>query len=145
MLRKRLHWLGLKCSLLKQLSGSTFYCMLDLSFSMFRPYWRCYFPNTQAIIYVVDSSDTDRLVVAKEEFHSILEVLLLLRLYPLLLWYIYFLYHCKKTHPIKRWFCPKRFPVVFSCDEWFLWSLIQRAAIYSILQILKISIRLHLC
>ncbi|KAM0931090.1 hypothetical protein ACQ4PT_000581 [Festuca glaucescens] len=38
-----------------------------------RPYWRCYFPNTQAIIYVVDSSDTDRLVTAKEEFHSILE------------------------------------------------------------------------
>ncbi|KAL6520657.1 Arf GTPase arf3 [Orobanche minor] len=38
-----------------------------------RPYWRCYFPNTQAIIYVVDSSDTDRLVVAKEEFHAVLE------------------------------------------------------------------------
>ncbi|GMI94697.1 ARF-LIKE 1, ADP-ribosylation factor 3 [Hibiscus trionum] len=38
-----------------------------------RPYWRCYFPNTQAIIYVVDSSDTDRLVIAKEEFHAILE------------------------------------------------------------------------
>ncbi|XP_050940508.1 ADP-ribosylation factor 1 isoform X2 [Cucumis melo] len=37
------------------------------------PYWRCYFPNTQAIIYVVDSSDTDRLVVAREEFHAILE------------------------------------------------------------------------
>ncbi|KAD3068055.1 hypothetical protein E3N88_35935 [Mikania micrantha] len=39
----------------------------------FRPYWRCYFPNTQAVIYVVDSSDTDRLVIAKEEFHAILE------------------------------------------------------------------------
>lgn len=38
-----------------------------------RPYWRCYFPNTQAIIYVVDSSDIDRLVTAKEEFHAILE------------------------------------------------------------------------
>ncbi|GAU20988.1 hypothetical protein TSUD_201370 [Trifolium subterraneum] len=38
-----------------------------------RPYWRCYFPNTQAIIYVVDSSDTDRLVIAREEFHAILE------------------------------------------------------------------------
>ncbi|KAK6942404.1 Small GTPase superfamily, ARF/SAR type [Dillenia turbinata] len=37
------------------------------------PYWRCYFPNTQAIIYVVDSSDTDRLVIAKDEFHAILE------------------------------------------------------------------------
>ncbi|PPD66672.1 hypothetical protein GOBAR_AA11313 [Gossypium barbadense] len=39
----------------------------------FRPYWRCYFPNTQAIIYVVDSSDTDRIGIAKEEFHAILE------------------------------------------------------------------------
>ena len=39
-----------------------------------RPYWRCYFPNTQAIIYVVDSSDTDRLAIAKDEFHAILEV-----------------------------------------------------------------------
>ncbi|CAM6084958.1 unnamed protein product [Calypogeia fissa] len=38
-----------------------------------RPYWRCYFPNTQAIIYVVDSSDTDRMATAKEEFHAILE------------------------------------------------------------------------
>ncbi|KAF7153073.1 hypothetical protein RHSIM_Rhsim01G0010800 [Rhododendron simsii] len=39
-----------------------------------RPYWRCYFPNTQAIVYVVDSSDTDRLVIAKDEFHAILEL-----------------------------------------------------------------------
>ncbi|GAB4838201.1 Arf GTPase arf1 [Ancistrocladus abbreviatus] len=38
-----------------------------------RPYWRCYFPNTQAIIYVVDSSDTDRLAISKDEFHAILE------------------------------------------------------------------------
>ncbi|KAJ6862087.1 ADP-ribosylation factor 1 [Populus alba x Populus x berolinensis] len=38
-----------------------------------RPYWRCYFPNTQAVIYVVDSSDTERIGIAKEEFHSILE------------------------------------------------------------------------
>ncbi|MBA0826154.1 hypothetical protein Goarm_011038 [Gossypium armourianum] len=44
-----------------------------LSLLHHRPYWRCYFPNTQAIIYVVDSSDTDRLVIAKEEFHAILE------------------------------------------------------------------------
>ncbi|CAN1341723.1 ADP-ribosylation factor 1 [Linum perenne] len=42
-----------------------------------RPYWRCYFPNTQAVIYVVDSSDTDRIGIAKEEFHAILEVFLL--------------------------------------------------------------------
>ncbi|CAK9227109.1 unnamed protein product [Sphagnum troendelagicum] len=38
-----------------------------------RPYWRCYFPNTQAVIYVVDSSDIERMSTAKDEFHSILE------------------------------------------------------------------------
>mmetsp|Transcript_36992 Transcript_36992/g.82240 ORF Transcript_36992/g.82240 Transcript_36992/m.82240 type:complete len:182 (+) Transcript_36992:244-789(+) len=38
-----------------------------------RPYWRCYYPNTQAIIYVVDSSDTERIGISREEFHAILE------------------------------------------------------------------------
>lgn len=38
-----------------------------------RPYWRCYYPNTQAIIYVVDSSDTDRISTSQEEFHAILQ------------------------------------------------------------------------
>ena len=28
--------------------------------SSIRPYWRCYFPNTNAIIYVVDSVDKQR-------------------------------------------------------------------------------------
>jgi hypothetical protein len=48
--------------------------LVVIIFFVHRPYWRCYFPNTQAIIYVVDSSDTDRLVIAREEFHAILEV-----------------------------------------------------------------------
>ncbi|KAK9810949.1 hypothetical protein WJX73_000507 [Symbiochloris irregularis] len=38
-----------------------------------RPYWRCYYPNTQAIIYVVDSSDTERISVSAGEFHAILD------------------------------------------------------------------------
>lgn len=38
-----------------------------------RPYWRCYYPNTQAIIYVVDSSDTERIGTSRDEFHAILE------------------------------------------------------------------------
>ena len=37
-----------------------------------RPYWRCYFPNTQAIIYVVDSSDVERVGISRDEFHAIL-------------------------------------------------------------------------
>ncbi|TYH18215.1 hypothetical protein ES288_A05G252000v1 [Gossypium darwinii] len=39
----------------------------------FRPYWRCYFPNTQVIIYVVDLSGTDRIGIDKEEFHALLD------------------------------------------------------------------------
>lgn len=38
-----------------------------------RPYWRCYYPNTQAVIYVVDSTDIERIGTSKEEFHSILQ------------------------------------------------------------------------
>jgi len=38
-----------------------------------RPYWRCYYANTNAIIYVVDSADPDRISVTKEELASMLE------------------------------------------------------------------------
>ncbi|CAF0721583.1 unnamed protein product [Adineta steineri] len=38
-----------------------------------RPYWRCYYSNTDAIIYVVDSMDRDRLSISKQELLSMLE------------------------------------------------------------------------
>mmetsp|Transcript_18915 Transcript_18915/g.64091 ORF Transcript_18915/g.64091 Transcript_18915/m.64091 type:complete len:185 (-) Transcript_18915:196-750(-) len=38
-----------------------------------RPYWRCYFPSTDAIIFVVDSCDTERLGIAKQELVAMLE------------------------------------------------------------------------
>jgi ADP-ribosylation factor-like protein 1 len=38
-----------------------------------RPYWRCYYPNTDAIIFVVDSCDVDRLVIAKNELEAMLK------------------------------------------------------------------------
>lgn len=38
-----------------------------------RPYWRCYYANTDAIIYVVDSCDRDRMGTAKEELLAMLE------------------------------------------------------------------------
>lgn len=38
-----------------------------------RPYWRCYYANTDAIIYVVDSADRDRLAISKSELVSMLE------------------------------------------------------------------------
>ena len=41
--------------------------------TLIRPYWRCYYPNTQAIIYVVDSCDADRLPTSREEFQAILD------------------------------------------------------------------------
>ena len=37
-----------------------------------RPYWRCYYPNTQAVIFVVDSCDAERLETSKQEFQAIL-------------------------------------------------------------------------
>merc|ERR1712077_56850 len=39
-----------------------------------RPYWRCYYSNTDAIIYVVDSADRDRMGISKQELVSMLEV-----------------------------------------------------------------------
>ena len=59
-----------------------------------RPYWRCYFPNTQAVIYVVDSSDTDRLVTAKDEFHAILEVCCTICVHLFLLYYVILRHIC---------------------------------------------------
>ncbi|CAK8683701.1 ADP-ribosylation factor-like protein 1 [Clavelina lepadiformis] len=38
-----------------------------------RPYWRCYYSNTDAIIYVVDSMDKDRMSTSKQELVSMLE------------------------------------------------------------------------
>ena len=49
-----------------------------------RPYWRCYYQNTgkyiaigsalDAIVFVVDSADTDRIPIAKTELMAILNV-----------------------------------------------------------------------
>ena len=41
--------------------------------SSIRPYWRCYYPNTDAIIFVVDSADTDRMKTARIELMGMLE------------------------------------------------------------------------
>jgi len=40
----------------------------------FRPYWRCYYSNTDAIIYVVDSADRDRIGISKDELLAMLRV-----------------------------------------------------------------------
>lgn len=41
--------------------------------SEIRPYWRCYFPNTNAIVFVIDSSDKDRIDIAKQELFLIMQ------------------------------------------------------------------------
>jgi len=38
-----------------------------------RPYWRCYYSNTDAIIYVVDSVDKERIGISKNELVSMLD------------------------------------------------------------------------
>ncbi|KAJ6629248.1 small monomeric GTPase [Mycena sp. CBHHK59/15] len=40
--------------------------------SSIRPYWRCYFPNTSSIIYVIDSSDHTRLTTSRTELLTML-------------------------------------------------------------------------
>lgn len=37
-----------------------------------RPYWRCYYANTAAVIFVVDSTDIERLQTASEELSAML-------------------------------------------------------------------------
>ena len=38
-----------------------------------RPLWRHYFENTDAVIYVVDSNDADRLSEARGELHKMMD------------------------------------------------------------------------
>ncbi len=47
--------------------------MTDFVPLLIRPYWRCYYSNTDAIIYVVDSADRDRMGISKQELVSMLE------------------------------------------------------------------------
>lgn len=38
-----------------------------------RPYWRCYYNNTAGIIFVVDSTDRERMDIACQELHTMLK------------------------------------------------------------------------
>ena len=38
-----------------------------------RPYWSCYFNNTNAVIFVVDSCDKERIDSARSELHKLFE------------------------------------------------------------------------
>merc|ERR1712151_148892 len=41
--------------------------------TLIRPYWRCYYSNTDAVIYVVDSCDRDRMGISKQELLAMLD------------------------------------------------------------------------
>ncbi len=45
-----------------------------LTYNFDRPFWRCYYPNTNALVFVIDSSDKDRIDIAKEELFLVLQV-----------------------------------------------------------------------
>jgi ADP-ribosylation factor-like protein 1 len=38
-----------------------------------RPYWRCYYANTDAVIYVVDSADRERIGISGDELKAMLQ------------------------------------------------------------------------
>lgn len=48
--------------------------VFHLIIKYFRPYWRCYYSNTDAIIYVVDSADKERMGISKDELFHMLRV-----------------------------------------------------------------------
>ena len=41
--------------------------------SEIRPYWKCYYPKTNAIVFVIDSSDKERIDIAKQELFLLLQ------------------------------------------------------------------------
>lgn len=47
-------------------------CSLTPGQSSIRPYWRCYYANTEALIYVIDSSDSERLATSRSELLTML-------------------------------------------------------------------------
>ena len=53
---------SLTCSFTQDLGGQT----------SIRPYWRCYYANTAAVIFVIDSTDIERLGTASEELAAML-------------------------------------------------------------------------
>jgi ADP-ribosylation factor-like protein 1 len=38
-----------------------------------RPYWRCYYPKTNAVVFVIDSSDKERIDISKQELFLLLQ------------------------------------------------------------------------
>ena len=41
--------------------------------SEIRPFWRCYYPKTNAVVFVIDSSDKERMDIVKQELFLLLQ------------------------------------------------------------------------
>ena len=41
--------------------------------SEIRPFWRCYYPRTNAVVFVIDSSDKERMDIVKQELFLLLQ------------------------------------------------------------------------
>lgn len=61
-LGNRLHAIQANTNMAQDLGGQT----------SIRPYWRCYYANTAAVIFVVDSTDIERLSTASNELSAML-------------------------------------------------------------------------
>jgi len=64
--------MGLRRPIQYKVSGGFMIPLDSFLPSFIRPYWRCYFPNTSAIIYVIDSSDQARLSTSRTELLTML-------------------------------------------------------------------------
>jgi len=39
-----------------------------------RPYWKCYYPNAKAVVFVIDSSDKKRIETVKNQLDYLMKV-----------------------------------------------------------------------
>ena len=69
--------------------------------SEIRPYWKCYYPKTNAVVFVIDSSDKERIDIAKQELfltdrNQILYIFLIIKYfsYVIIIKEPYLLYTC---------------------------------------------------
>ncbi|RCI09914.1 hypothetical protein L249_8398 [Ophiocordyceps polyrhachis-furcata BCC 54312] len=66
-------WVRLGGKLERTRNETRLTCWQDLGGqTSIRPYWRCYYANTAAVIFVVDSTDIERLQTAAEELAAML-------------------------------------------------------------------------
>ena len=66
--------------------------------SEIRPYWKCYYPKTNAVVFVIDSSDKERIDIAKQELFLTDEIKYYIFFYLLL-----YLFHLIQLKQLKQY------------------------------------------